>query len=194
MTVKAIETQWKGYRFRSRLEARWAVFFDAVGVDWTYEPEGFEGDNGRRYLPDFCLKWEGYTYWAEVKGDKNWLRESKATINTLPIPDMGLIILGDIPFCSFGLTFVPVLGGRDDEGLTRMLWLCLCDGHQAPIRLKQIATYHFGMEFIRDVTEADDADLCFQPKIVQTPRGYLGVIDALQKARAARFEHGQVPA
>ena len=26
--IKAIETYYKGYRFRSRLEARWAVFFD----------------------------------------------------------------------------------------------------------------------------------------------------------------------
>jgi hypothetical protein len=28
MSAKAIETHYKGYRFRSRLEARWAVFFD----------------------------------------------------------------------------------------------------------------------------------------------------------------------
>lgn len=30
--MKAIETRYKGYRFRSRLEARWAVFFDALGL------------------------------------------------------------------------------------------------------------------------------------------------------------------
>lgn len=28
MTIKAIDTIYKGYKFRSRLEARWAVFFD----------------------------------------------------------------------------------------------------------------------------------------------------------------------
>lgn len=28
--IKAIDTYYKGYRFRSRLEARWAVFFDAA--------------------------------------------------------------------------------------------------------------------------------------------------------------------
>ncbi len=39
--MKPIETEYKGYRFRSRLEARWAVFFDACGVDWEYEPEGY---------------------------------------------------------------------------------------------------------------------------------------------------------
>lgn len=53
--MKAIETEYKGYRFRSRLEARWAVFFDACGVRWDYEPEGFLLDNGQYYLPDFLL-------------------------------------------------------------------------------------------------------------------------------------------
>ena len=55
MNLKPIETVYKGYRFRSRLEARWAVFFDACGVDWEYEPEGYDLGNGLRYLPDFLL-------------------------------------------------------------------------------------------------------------------------------------------
>lgn len=29
--IKAIETEYDGHRFRSRLEARWAVFFNAIG-------------------------------------------------------------------------------------------------------------------------------------------------------------------
>lgn len=53
--MKAIETRYKGYRFRSRLEARWAVFFDALRIKWDYEPEGFELGFGERYLPDFWL-------------------------------------------------------------------------------------------------------------------------------------------
>ncbi len=63
--MKAIETRYKGYRFRSRLEARWAVYFDAIGLKWEYEPEGFEFKNGTRYLPDFRLPEIGK--WAEVK-------------------------------------------------------------------------------------------------------------------------------
>ena len=35
--IKAIETYYKGYRFRSRLEARWAVFFDAAGINLNTE-------------------------------------------------------------------------------------------------------------------------------------------------------------
>lgn len=55
MAIKAIETAYQGYRFRSRLEARWAVFFNALGLRWQYEPEGFELPGGERYLPDFLL-------------------------------------------------------------------------------------------------------------------------------------------
>jgi hypothetical protein len=50
--MKAIETVYKGYHFRSRLEARWAVFFDSLGWNWKYEAEGYELKCGR-YLPDF---------------------------------------------------------------------------------------------------------------------------------------------
>ena len=53
--IKAIETRYKGYRFRSRLEARWAVFFDALGWSWEYEPEGFDLGFGELYLPDFLV-------------------------------------------------------------------------------------------------------------------------------------------
>ena len=42
--IKAIETEYDGHRFRSRLEARWAVFFNAVGLTYEYEIEGFEMD------------------------------------------------------------------------------------------------------------------------------------------------------
>lgn len=53
--MKAIETKYAGCRFRSRLEARWAVFFQTLHLEWHYEPEGFELPSGTRYLPDFFL-------------------------------------------------------------------------------------------------------------------------------------------
>ncbi len=63
--IKAIETKYKGCRFRSRLEARYAVLFDALGIEWHYEPEGFELEHYGRYLPDFYLP--QIDMWAEVK-------------------------------------------------------------------------------------------------------------------------------
>lgn len=64
--MRAIETRYAGCRFRSRTEARWAVWFDAMGWRWEFEPEGFETPGGR-YLPDFLLHAPGGTRWFEVK-------------------------------------------------------------------------------------------------------------------------------
>src|SRR5512147_2788464 len=63
--LKAIETVYKGYRFRSRLEARWAVFLDALKTPWEYEAQGYDLD-GVRYLPDFWLPRE--EIFIEAKG------------------------------------------------------------------------------------------------------------------------------
>ena len=51
--ITPIETIYKGYRFRSRLEARWAVFMDACGADWEYEPEGILAVSYAEQEPDF---------------------------------------------------------------------------------------------------------------------------------------------
>lgn len=65
--LKPIDTRYKGHLFRSRLEARWAVFFDALGLSWEYEVEGYDLD-GVWYLPDFKLKTpQGSDMWVEVK-------------------------------------------------------------------------------------------------------------------------------
>ena len=74
--MKVIQTYYKAYKFRSRTEARWAVFFDSIGVDWEYEPEGFVLSDGSSYFPDFRVTYFDQddrnfplTYWFEVKGD-----------------------------------------------------------------------------------------------------------------------------
>lgn|SRR5262249_6642740 len=66
MLVRPIETKYGGHLFRSRTEARWAVFFDAAQIEWQYEVEGFNV-NGTYYLPDFWLP--GLKTFAEVKPD-----------------------------------------------------------------------------------------------------------------------------
>ncbi len=54
-SIKAIPTTFKGHRFRSRLEARWAVFFDQLSIKYEYELEGYSLPSGAAYLPDFYL-------------------------------------------------------------------------------------------------------------------------------------------
>jgi len=66
--IKPIETQYGGYKFRSRTEARWAVFFDTIGFKWQYEEDGYELANGRWYLPDFKIITPNQKiYYCEVK-------------------------------------------------------------------------------------------------------------------------------
>lgn len=52
--MKPIPTTYEGVKFRSRLEARWAVFFDQLELVWQYEPFTIE-DNGKEYKPDFII-------------------------------------------------------------------------------------------------------------------------------------------
>jgi hypothetical protein len=60
-----IQTRYANRFFRSRTEARWAVLFDALGVTWEYEIEGYVLRDGTRYLPDFYIhEWDA---WFEVK-------------------------------------------------------------------------------------------------------------------------------
>lgn len=66
-SIAPIQTAYAGYRFRSRLEARWAVFFDAISLRWEYEPEGFDLGSHGWYLPDFYLPDLGGGTWVEVK-------------------------------------------------------------------------------------------------------------------------------
>jgi hypothetical protein len=75
--IQAIETFYRGIRFRSRLEARWAKLFSELGIDWMYETEGYnialKDGTHIRYLPDFVLRGGSIRcpdpLFVEVKGD-----------------------------------------------------------------------------------------------------------------------------
>lgn len=69
--MQVIPTTYNGIRFRSRIEARWAVFYDALGIPWQYEQEGYKLDGGLCYLPDFSLTdfmSAGHRAFIEIKG------------------------------------------------------------------------------------------------------------------------------
>jgi hypothetical protein len=70
--IRPIETMWRGFRFRSRTEARWAVFLTAAGINFEYEAEGFALPSGW-YLPDFWLPER--KLWLEIKGDQPTVHE-----------------------------------------------------------------------------------------------------------------------
>ena len=71
-TISAKETKYKGIWFRSRLEARWAAFFDLVGIVYHYEPFDLPG-----WSPDFLVRVD---YTNEGHGVINWLLEVKPVL------------------------------------------------------------------------------------------------------------------
>lgn len=61
-TLRPIETLYRGYRFRSRLEARWAAFFRLMGWQAHYEPFDLDG-----WIPDFVVHGAKQRVVVEVK-------------------------------------------------------------------------------------------------------------------------------
>lgn len=66
-SFQAIATTYQGIRFRSRLEAKWAAWFDAVSWPWVYEPVDLQG-----YIPDFVLMFPAGSIAVEVKPAFAW--------------------------------------------------------------------------------------------------------------------------
>lgn len=71
MSSPGIPTLYKNIRFRSRLEATWAIFFDRVGLAWSYEPIDLAG-----YIPDFLVE-------VDSAGDSTW-EELRAILEVKP--------------------------------------------------------------------------------------------------------------
>ena len=88
--MKAIQTTYKDYLFRSRLEARWAVFFDEIGIKWEYEYEGYT-DGKTYYLPDF------YFPDYELHGEIKPIGHDDKDLNKWLMFDKPLIILEGMP-------------------------------------------------------------------------------------------------
>lgn len=105
---KAKNTFYNGCYFRSRLEARWAVFFDELGIRYQYELEGFKIKNYSKqktwhYLPDFYLP--DFKTWVEVKGPfadldiSYWDMIANALDwkSQMPNKENGIVFLTDLP-------------------------------------------------------------------------------------------------
>lgn len=212
--MKAIETRYKGYRFRSRLEARWAVFFDKMGWNWKYEHQGYEvgWEDTIPWLPDFEIEIPFsdhikahivQSFYVEVKGDPNFFSDGEwlgrfdfnggppgfFKSGSLPSDPRSrdnevkrLLILGQIPMQQNGFLALPVVyhasgiftewGGIFSHQIGSLGplgdFFCLPGTYQ--YKLKD-----------------------FQPRILQTPNAIKRVMDALDAARGARFEHGETP-
>lgn len=110
-TAKAIETHYAGYRMRSRLEARWARFFDAMWFSWEYEPEGFALPSGP-YLPDFYLP--RVKMWCEAKPEPFNDRELQLAKELVIATKHPLIMLDGVPdTTNYWALFPPECGNNE---------------------------------------------------------------------------------
>jgi len=214
MSIQAIETMYKGYRFRSRLEARWAVWLDTLGIQYAYELQGFcfEGD---AYLPDFWLPFPSGRVWEKgtpgVAG--NWLEIKPAPLTDheekllsklaqhtnhhayafAGAPWPGEFALYDVNFHNGKIAFNPPTLCPLCQGLGKT------DAHplECEWRGKEY-TIIYGPLCHCQTTPVEDVWLQFN---------FLGFFDnllgyhaereqvnrAFQRARSARFEHGEHP-
>jgi len=106
MNRSSVETLYDGNLFRSRLEARWAVFLDEAGIRWLYEPDWVSIEIAEvRYdwRPDFRLTADGR--WVEVKGFLSPAEHERLLImssadggySSSARPGTDVIVLGHIP-------------------------------------------------------------------------------------------------
>lgn len=72
--MQAKVTFYKGIRFKSSLEARWAQRFDELNIEWVYEPKKFLNKDGTCYTPDFFIN---NNYYIETKCSwENWISQN----------------------------------------------------------------------------------------------------------------------
>ena len=93
--MHALETEYKGVLYRSRLEARWAIFFDACKLEYVYEPECFILKDGKKYTPDFYLP--KYDLYVEIKPNFDWLENEYHLNRYINFSKKIIILSGSYP-------------------------------------------------------------------------------------------------
>lgn len=180
MSIKPIPTSYRGYRFRSRLEARWAVFMDHAGIsDWRYETQGFL-IGSVPYLPDFYLP--SSDAWIEVKGAAAELDYDLMLAAPACLPGGRLLIVGPNPeppedgnWAWLGLDAI------EDEPDACGTWLQFGEG----------GLLGYASETSSAPPEQEDGDRWLTPILNMVSDTPPRIIAAYRAARSARFEHNE---
>jgi hypothetical protein len=191
--ITPIETRYRGYRFRSRLEARWAVFFDALEVPYEYEPQGYYLEElNVYYLPDFWLP--EHSLWVEVKPDPTWNRLAH---------DQMLALCGRD--CTW---FGTIVGSLPKRSATESMWdediyevcppsniaLYFLGGFDVPYYwccCPKCGCVGFEWRGYADRNRCG----CYPAGKVRMPTAdWPPIVEAYNAARSARFEHGEAGA
>jgi hypothetical protein len=182
MDIKPIETRYRGYRFRSRLEARWAVFFDNLGLKWEYEKEGYDLGNLGYYLPDFWVenlhdRFGRRGMFVEIKGHQATDLEIEKLARLLkPGEHAAMLDEGMKPFGPYG----------DENEFLEVSWHNGGVGIDLPmVFMKCYSCGAVKYEFAEQ--NYCVCELCGSPADNDHP----AIIRAYEKALSARFEFGE---
>ncbi len=187
VTLQALETRAYGHRFRSRLEARYAVFLTELGVRWQYEPEGFALKAGP-YLPDFFLPDVNGGTWLEIKphgAGSFWDERLVEFAQRVESSNQSFFIAYGIPSRQFleGWVEYEAEGILDAIVDPHMWCICRCGktpGIQFDGRSDRIDCKHAGC------TKSSHGDKGYS-------HNHWRIALAAEAARSARFEHGEAP-
>ena len=117
-SIQPIKTIYNGIEFRSRLEAKYAVFFDQCKINWSYEFEGYKLPNGLWYLPDFILHdiEDIGDLFVEVKGEMS--EEDFRKIRSFSLFEgRKVLVLGSLPTGSNAYDILEKIGGKSEIAL-----------------------------------------------------------------------------
>lgn len=177
--LKAIETKYNGYRFRSRLEARWAVFLDYMGVNYEYEAEGYDLESGY-YLPDFWLP--NSKFWLEIKpvGGDSPHCQNLHIAGAWPV-----VIGGGLPGCELSVW----VSDFSNSGCGVGVWFD-CDWALNSQGLLSVNTHveSGNIHFCTSYYDSVDTILTDKESLESA-----NLSSAIIAARSARFEHGEQP-
>jgi hypothetical protein len=166
--IRAIKTRYKDIIYRSRVEARWAIFFDVLRVKHWYEYEGFVVDH-KPYLPDFYLP--DLKCFVEIKGIKPTKEEQELAYALARDSGMPVhIFSGSIPQSD--------MSTWADEGFETFTF----DTKGKEVMPKQL--------YLKEVYAVNKCSMCGTVGIV--PRGWMNEIGCCERSPSIHVPHPDV--
>jgi len=179
----AIPTRYNNNEYRSRIEARWAAWFDMVGWSFEYEPIDLPG-----WIPDFIIKGKKFELLVEVKSSttldafdfkkmRSALKQSGNTNEILLLGRNPLLPLPDSEHTADHRTHIGWLWGPE-MGLA---WEEGCEYDYAPgpgiavEHFQRLGIAHYWSSYQDRITDGYDGNLSLGPCYTEE------VIDSLWK-------------
>ncbi len=106
-TLSPLPSVYRNVKFRSRLKARWAAYFDLIGLPWQYEPEGYALPSGN-YCPDFLCN----DFFVAIKPDQSEMLKVENKLSELAR------LSGKFVFCCVGPPSLESQSAWDEDGHT----------------------------------------------------------------------------